>query len=300
MNSLLNIDIHTHGIAGYDTNTDSPDDILRIAEIQGQLGISEIILTLYPAEIDIMRRRMSIIKKAIEFQEEVLRSELDVLGNLSKSKWARIIGVHLEGPFLNKKRCGALNQKYFLEPSEYFLMLLLEGFEDLVKIITIAPELEDAAKVIKKITDMGIVASMGHSDATFNEALEGYNSGAKGITHIFNAMRGFHHREPGIAGFALINKHVYIEVIADPYHLHPATLEMILKVKNHERIIIVSDSVKETRLSSSLESITGASGKLLGGSIPIKETAKMLIEKGFDEEIIIKSITENPRRYLSL
>ncbi len=159
---------------------------------------------------------------------------------------AKIIGVHLEGPFLNPAKCGSLNAMTFIEPSEKPFSELVEGFEDIIKIITMAPELDGAPMLIKRISDVGIIVNMGHSDATFEEAEKGFHSGARGITHIFNAMRGFHHREPGIAGFGLLNNDIFIEVIADPFHLHRATLELILKVKNPKRIIIVSDMVRES------------------------------------------------------
>jgi len=155
---------------------------------------------------------------------------------------------------------------------------------------------------------------MGHSDATFSEAEAGFNAGARGITHIFNAMRSFHHRDPGISGFGLINKDIYIEVIADPFHLHPKTLELIFKTKNPERIIIVSDSVKETyspptppykggvkrseKEKGSVKDITDTKGKLLGGSMTIVESSKRLIQMGYDEDIIMRCITLNPERYL--
>src|SRR4030043_1406372 len=160
---------------------------------------------------------------------------------------SRIIGGHLEGPFLNPSRCGSLNAASFIDPTEYKFKELIEGFEDIVKIITIAPEINGAIRLIKKMSDKGIIVSMGHSDATYAEAEAGFNAGAMGITHIFNAMRGFHHREPGLAGFGLLNQDIYIEVIADTYHLHPKTLELIFKTKNHNRIIIISDTVKESK-----------------------------------------------------
>ncbi|MBI3592375.1 MAG: amidohydrolase family protein, partial [Nitrospirae bacterium] len=216
------IDIHTHGIGGYDTRTTDFDHILKIAEIQSSHGVSEIIPTIYPATIKVMSENMEVVRKAMDIQKSAGRSQE-----------AKIIGLHLEGPFLNFSKCGALNAMTFLEPTEYSLQELIEGFEDIIKIITVAPEMEGATKLIKKISDMGIIASMGHSDATYAEAEAGFNAGAKGITHIFNAMRGFHHREPGLAGFGLMNKDVYIEVIADPFHLHHKTLELIFKTKNH-------------------------------------------------------------------
>ena len=322
---MKSIDIHTHGIGGYDTRSTTEGDILRIAAILGSYGISEIILTIYPSKIQEMRENMMTIRMAMKRQRSdtfvpphppltkgVQEGGKGGMGGLKKGRAggitnpspithhpSRIIGVHLEGPFLNPSKCGALSATTFIEPTEKNIRKLLEGFEDIVKIMTISPELKGATQLIKKVSDMGIIVSMGHSDATFSEAEAGLNAGARGITHIFNAMRGFHHREPGIAGFGLINKDIYIEVIADPFHLHPKTLELIFKTKNPEKIIIVSDTVKETA-EKGLQAVTDTHGRLLGGSMTIVESSKRLIQIGFDECIIMGCITKNPERYLSV
>jgi N-acetylglucosamine-6-phosphate deacetylase len=282
------IDIHTHGIGGYDTKSNKVEDILKIAEIFGSQGVSEIILAIYPSSIKVMRENMMVVKKAMEKQHSELRTPNSSL----------ILGVHLEGPFLNPSKCGDLDGRAFLKPTEYNFRQLTEGFEDVVKIITIASEINGAIKLIRKVSDRGIIVSMGHSDATFSEAEAGFNAGARGITHIFDAMRGFHHREPGIAGFGLINEDVYIEVIADPFHLHAKTLELIFKTKNPEGIIIVSDSVKETKVKGRVQAVTDIKGKLLGGAMTIVESSKRLGQMGFDEDLIMRCITVNPERYL--
>lgn len=313
---MRSIDIHIHGIGGYDTRSGAEDDILTIAEILGSHGISEIILTIYPSTMQEMKKNMMTARKAMEKQKNILNPPSPPLpkerGGTTNS--SRVIGIHLEGPFLNPSKCGALTAMTFLEPKENNVQELFEGFEDIVKIMTISPELQGAIQLIKKVSDMGIIVSMGHSDATFSEAEAGLNAGAKGITHIFNAMRSFHHREPGIAGFGLINKDIYIEVIADPFHLHPKTLELIFKTKNPEKIIIVSDAVKETnsppsppskgeekgRVKRRVQAVTDTHGRLLGGSMTIVESSKRLIQMGFDEGIIMDCITKNPERYLSM
>jgi N-acetylglucosamine-6-phosphate deacetylase len=291
------IDIHTHGIGGYDTRSNKVEDILKIAEILGSQGISEIILTIYPSSIRIMRENMMVVKKAMEKQRSEFRSKKSNLLPITHNA-SRINGIYLEGPFLNPSKSGDLNARAFLKPTEYNFRQLIEGFEDIVKIITIAPEIKGAIKLIRKVSDGGIIASMGHSDATFSEAEAGFNAGARGITHIFDAMRGLHHREPGIAGFGLINEDIYIEVIADPFHLHPKTLELIFRIKNPKKIIIVSDSVKETKMKGRVQAVTDIKGKLLGGSMTIVESSRRLIHMGFDEDIIMRCITVNPERYL--
>ncbi|HEC96541.1 MAG TPA: hypothetical protein ENI58_00015 [Nitrospirae bacterium] len=279
------IDIHTHGMGGYDTRTAAAEDILKMAEIHGRHGVSEIIPTVYPAAIEVMRENMAAIRGAMERQKV-------------EGECAVIAGINLEGPFLNPLKCGALDAGAFLEAEEYNLERLIEGFEDIIRIMTIAPEIKGAEGLIRKISGTGIIVSMGHSDATYAEAESGFHSGARGITHIFNAMRGIHHREPGIAGFGLLNKDIYIEVIADPFHLHAKTIELVFKVKNPERIIIVSDSVKQTRTSSKYQGITVGDGSLLGGCMTVIESSERLAGMGIDERAVMRCITENPERYL--
>ncbi len=288
------IDVHTHGISGFDTRTSEGEHICRIAEIQGSHGVSEIIPTVYPAPVDTMRVHMQAIKTAMEEQ----RRRTGARPAPAHHTEAKIIGLHLEGPFLNPARCGALDAGAFLAPDERILKKLMEGFEDIIKIMTIAPELEGAAALIKNMSDAGIIASMGHSDATYNNAEAGFHAGARGITHIFNAMRGIHHREPGIAGFGLMNKDVYIEVIADPFHLHLKMIEFLFSVKNPEKILIVSDTVKASKMSTASHGVREEDSRLLGGSRTIRESAEQLIQGGLDKEIIFKAISDNPASYL--
>jgi N-acetylglucosamine-6-phosphate deacetylase len=298
------IDVHTHGAGGFDTRTKNAGDVLSAAAIHGRSGVSAIIPTIYPSRIPVMRSHMEAVREAMLIQD----AERGIKGAGREGKNnrpSRIIGVHLEGPFLNPARCGALSGSSFISPAKSVLQNLIEGFEDMIKIITVAPEIGGAPRLIKDIADRGIIVSMGHSDATYSEAEAGFNAGAKGITHIFNAMRGFHHREPGIAGFGLVNRDVYVEVIADPFHLHHKTLEMIFRTKRHDRILLVSDTVKESGQGGSVsvrgkrkKGVGDASGRLTGGSMTITEAAKRLVGMGFDEGVIIKCITKNPEKYL--
>lgn len=290
------IDIHTHGIGGYDTRTDFAEHILKIAAIQGSFGVSKILPVIYSATIRVMRENMEIVKEAMRLQHAGFDKEKK---DIEASEPAEIAGVYLEGPFLNPAKCGALNAMTFLEPTERSFKELVEDFEDIIKVMTVAPELDGALELIKRISEAGIIVSMGHSDATYVEAEAGFDAGAKGITHIFNAMRGFHHREPGIAGFGLLNQDVYIEVIADQFHLHAKTMDLIFKAKNPDKIIIVSDTVKETNTGGKVPVPAADShGKLLGGAMSVTESARRLIEMGYDEGVIMKCITDNPDMYL--
>jgi N-acetylglucosamine-6-phosphate deacetylase len=275
------IDLHLHGIGQIDTRCTDPASILRIAEIEGAAGVSEIVLSIHSARPDVMRARAGAVKSAMAQQ---------------MPGQARIAGVHLEGPFLNPVMAGALDAGSFIQPSERALREMTEGCEDVVRIVTIAPELEGAVSLIRRMAKAGLRVNMGHSNATYEEAEAGFRAGATGITHLFNAMRAFHHRAPGIAGFGLLNKNIYVELIADIVHLHRKTVELVFRLKSSGRVILVSDSVRDTGVSR--ERPPMEKGRLSGGAFTLAEAAQRLIEAGFDEERVARALTTNPHDYL--
>ena len=296
------VDIHTHGIGGYDTRTTRADDILKIAQIHGAHGVTDIVPTIYSGPVQQMRANMAAVKVATERQHTAVSNSrsgsLDSSLDTRHSKPARIAGVHLEGPFLNPSKAGALDRASFQEPSVKTLKRLLDGFEDIVKIVTIAPELEGSLRLIETMSNMGIIVALGHSDATYQETEKAFHAGATGITHLFNAMRGLHHRDPGIAGFGLTNPDIYVELIADPFHLNVRVIELIFKVKKSEKIIIVSDSVKGTAATTENHAIENNNGAIQGGSMTITESAERLISLGFPKKVVMACISNNPRAYL--
>jgi N-acetylglucosamine-6-phosphate deacetylase len=340
------IDIHTHGMEGFDTRTASGKSVLEMARLYGRAGVECIVPTIYPASPETMRMNMEAVRRAMEMQRGAVDAEntgnagntdnavsapgsaagMSAIGipavgipavGISAARMsaagmsaigipvagtsaARILGINLEGPFLNPARCGALDAASFLAPDEKLLNALVSGFEGIIRIITVAPELDGAPALIAAICGMGITVSMGHSDASWSDAEAGYRAGARGATHLFNAMRGLHHRQPGLAGFALMHPDVYVEVIADPFHLHPSVLDMVFKLKDHRRIIIVSDTVKESMAPSSTDGIKDAAGTLQGGCMALPRAVKRLVEMGYDEADVGMCASENPARYLGM
>jgi N-acetylglucosamine-6-phosphate deacetylase len=285
------IDLHTHGLGKYDTRTTSPADILKIAALHRKAGTDAICLAIYPGPIDVMKQQVDVVRRAIEKQKQNPASQ------------AIILGGHLEGPFLNARYCGALDKKAFVTPSLALLKKLINGNEDIIKIITMAPELPGALKVIERCAALGIRVNMGHSDATYKQALDGKKAGASGITHFFNAMRPFHHREPGLAGLGLLDEELYIEVIADGAHLHPKTLELIFNCKRLDRIMLVTDSVKG-RITRSKEygvsAVFDERGMLSGSGITLADSLPILREIGIPDAEITEAATDNPGRYIGL
>ena len=285
------IDLHTHGIGRYDTRTRQPEDLLQMAALHTCKGTAAILPTIYPGLIGEMRSNLDALRKAMEMQK---RSD----PSSATCPSAVILGAHLEGPFLNPERCGSLDRTIFLKPTLSNLNKLVTGHEDIIKIITIAPEIPGALKLIEKCSGLGIKVNMGHSDATYKQAVDGKKAGATGITHLFNAMRPFHHREPGLAGLGLIDEELYVEVIADGVHLHPKTLELIFRIKRPDRLILVSDSVKAGKTGKG--ALYNRDGVLAGSAIPIGGAVSRLRSVGVPDAEIIGVSIDNPACYIGL
>jgi len=292
------IDLHTHGIGRYDTMTENPDEILRMARLYADAGITAFLPTIYSGTIGQMRANMEAVREAMRLQTIDHRQKTTKCCRTSRITHyaSRILGIHLEGPFLNPLMAGAQDQNTFLKPTLPNLKRLIDGYEDIIKIITIAPEIPGALRVIERCASIGIRVNMGHSNATYRQALDGKRAGATGITHIFNAMRPIHHREPGIAGFGLIDEDTYIEVIPDGVHLDMNTLRLILKIKPPGRIIFVSDSVKGAGIR---RQALRKRGRLKGSLLTLSKSLENL--KNLDVPIrgLGKFVRHNPLRYLS-
>lgn len=295
------VDLHTHGLGKYDTRTTKPADILKIAAMQGKTGTDAICLAIYPGPLDVMKQQIGVVRTAMEKQKT--ETGFGQMTGEDREKPAMILGVHLEGPFLNPSYCGALDKNAMIRPSLSALKILVDGNEDIVKIMTIAPELPGALKIIERCTELGIRVNMGHSEATYQQALDGKAAGATGITHFFNAMRPFHHREPGLAGLGLLDESLYVEVIADGAHLHPRTIEMIFNRKRLDRIMLVSDSVKGRMTSSkkyAARAVFDSKGVLTGSGMTLADTFPLLRGIGIPDAEIAEAAADNPARYIGL
>jgi len=292
------IDLHTHGLAGHDARSKDPDEYLKLAEAMAAHGTGAFLPTLFPAPIDEMRAVMKAVRTAMERQESGFSDKS--FGDAVQGP-AKILGVHLEGPFINPAKAGALDPSAFAKPSLKNFTKLTEGFEDVIKIITVAPELPGAAWVIEKSAGMGIRVNMGHSDASFMQTSEGRKAGATGVTHLFNAMSGLHHRQPGLVGYALADDGLYVELIADLAHVHPAALMLVLKCKPKDRVILVSDSLREAKTEGMPPKgpLYLPDEKTLAGSgITLSDAVGNMVSLGLGEDEAAAMASENPRRYL--
>ncbi len=157
---------------------------------------------------------------------------------------SNIYGIHMEGPYLNIGLKGAMNENYLWEPSVASWEAMWEASKGFIKIMTIAPELPGAIEVMRAAAKKGVVLSIGHSMATYDEIELAIDNGAAHVTHMFNAMKPFHHRDGGVILGALLRNELKIELIADKLHVHPAVMELLLKLKGSSGIILITDSIR--------------------------------------------------------
>ena len=217
------IDIHIHGSAGFDVMDASAEALNGIAKSLLQTGTTSFLAT-----------TMTMSKEAIE-------KALTVVQNYKHSDGAKVLGVHLEGPFINEKKHGAQNPEFVQKPN----FELIEPYMDVVKMITLAPEVEGGEVFIKHLKEHypHVILSVGHSNASYEVTKKSFSWGVFHSTHLFNAMNPLHHREPGIVGAVLENEQVSCEIIADLIHVHPLFFNILYKLKK-EQLLLVTDAMR--------------------------------------------------------
>lgn len=249
------IDVHTHGALGVDMMDGTVEALDILCKTLPREGVTSFLATT-------MSESSDKIERAIQNVGECIQKE---------SRGAEIIGIHLEGPFISKSKCGAQNPQHLLVPD----IVLFEKWQRIckgsIRIVTIAPELEGAINFIKYLKDQGVIASIGHTNANHKQALEAYDAGASHCTHCFNAMTGVHHREPGVVGVALTTN-LNIELIADGVHINPHILHLAYLAKSPERIILITDAMRGKYLDDGVYSLGGQEVMLKQGAAYLKGT----------------------------
>ncbi|MCJ8007953.1 N-acetylglucosamine-6-phosphate deacetylase [Lederbergia wuyishanensis] len=216
------IDIHIHGGYGVDTMDADPEKMLFLSEKL----LSEGVTSFFATTITQAHENISNALKAVKVAMDQGSSSIE--------------GVHLEGPFINVKRAGAQPPEYIVDPDiELFLKWHGESGEQ-IKLVTYAPELPGGKEFEQVMVGRGIVPSVGHSDAVREELL---NSAATHTTHLYNGMRGLHHREAGVAGHALLKEDIQVEIIADGIHITPDMIDLAYRIKGAEKISLISDAM---------------------------------------------------------
>lgn len=304
--SLGGVDLQINGALGMAfPELSDPVEVQKAASFLWDQGIDAFTPTLVTADTAKIQRSLAVIRA------------YQAMGTLPRH--ATVLGAHLEGPFLNPVKRGAHPAGYLQPLSLDRVQALLGEYVDVVKIVTLAPEMEETAGVIPWLRSHNITVSLGHSLATAAQAQEAFTQGASMITHAFNAMPGLHHREPGLLGAALTQAHVFIGLIADGQHVCPTMLDLLLRVgrgsdaATYGGLFLVSDALAPLGLpdgtypwdSREIEVIDGTArlpdGTLSGTTRPLLDGVKNLVKWGVcsvDEAISLA--TERPRQAINL
>jgi N-acetylglucosamine-6-phosphate deacetylase len=249
------IDVHLHGALGCETMDGEVESLRKMAEHQAKCGVT----AFFPTTLTASREK---IIKAIEAVVKASKEDLP----------SEIAGIHLEGPFVSLKRKGAQDPKYVREITAEEIEEYKEKLGSLPTIITLASEVGENLKFIPRMVDMGWVVSLGHSDATYEEGLKAFAAGATHATHLFNAWREFHHREPGGIGAALDADKVCVELIADGVHVHPSFIRLAIYRKGPHRVCLITDSLKESGLPDGVYDWGELQVVLKGNEIRLKDS----------------------------
>ncbi len=227
------IDSHIHGIGGYGTEDCKASSILGMSERLADFGVSAFMPTVYTDKVDTMIAST----KAI----------VDAMGN---EQGAKIMGVNLEGPFISPARIGAQNPEGVLPVDLDVFNQLIDAGQGKVICMTVAPELKHMRELALLARERNIVLLAGHTDATYENIMEGMQCGIFHSTHFFNAMSRLHHRNPGTVGAILIQREMQCEIICDGVHVHPELVKMLLREKPLDNIVMITDSLKPTKQRS--------------------------------------------------
>jgi N-acetylglucosamine-6-phosphate deacetylase len=301
--SLGGIDLQINGCLGLAFPDLTEKDLPFLKQIcdylwqQGVDGFCPTIVTTSPAKIQQSLQVIDCYLKKKQQQET-----------------AQILGVHLEGPFLNYEKRGAHPAEYLLPLTLDNLQMVIGKYDRLIKIITIAPELDETDTIVPYLHSRGIIVSLGHSQATAKQAKKAFDLGATMVTHAFNAMPSLHHREAGLLGEAIIDSRVYCGAIADGQHVSQTMLKILLQASNFERgIFLVSDALAPIGLpngkypwdSREIEVKNGTArlpdGTLSGTTLPLLIGVENLINWGIcTPGTAIALATEAPRKAIGI
>jgi len=287
------IDIHIHGSGGADVMDSSFQSLDTISQTLLKTGVTSFLAT---------TMTMS--------SREIKNALYNVQKYKDKIRGAKILGVHLEGPFINPSKAGAQNPQYIQKPN----FKLIKEYMDIIKLITIAPEVEKAERFIEylKKSYPDIILSLGHSNASYDQAKESFKWGISHATHLFNAMNPLHHREVGAVGAILEADSISCEIIADNIHIHPALYNLIYKLKG-DKLILITDAIRAGCMRSGEYNLGGQKvivkdnkatlidGTLAGSVLRLNEALKNLYNySNIKLPEIVSMVTSSPAKLLGL
>ncbi|MGQ4892009.1 MAG: N-acetylglucosamine-6-phosphate deacetylase [Candidatus Njordarchaeia archaeon] len=291
------IDVHIHGCEmgnAFDANEAS---LIKMCNSLAKHGVTGFLPT------------------AVAMPEEQIIAAMNTINKVKEKNLdcSKILGINVEGPFVNPEKKGALIVGFLREASLEMAKELYDKSGGNLKMMTVAPELPNAFDVINWLSERGVIISMGHSNATYEEAIMGINAGARSSTHLFNAMRSIHHRDPGIIIAVLERDDVYAEVIGDGMHVHEPVLKTILKAKGEDKMIIVSDATPLAGMPDGEYTFPGypkitiengkatlPDGTMAGSTLTLDKAVRVLHSYGFKLPTLAKLMSKNPATLLGI
>ncbi len=287
------IDTHIHGIGGYGTEDCSAESILKMSDELLKYGVTSFIPTLYAAPREKMLKAISAVAVA-----------------MGKEQGARILGMHLEGPFISPARLGVQTADS-LSPVNLDLM---EEFWNAshghIVNMTVAPELKNMRELALYCLAKGIVLQAGHTNATYEQMIEGMQARIMHVTHLFNAMSRMHHRDPGTVGAVFIHPELSCEVIADGIHINPEIIKFLLTCKSLDKIVLVTDSLKPTKQKKGPLIANGeevyldkcfyrkSDNAIAGSALTMIDSVRNIVSYGLHLEQAVHMAATNPARIM--
>ena len=285
------IEVHSHGNSGADFSDGDYEGLKAMARFYASCGVTSFAPASMTLPYEVLAKAFATGKRLKEEAPEGC---------------ARIMGIQMEGPYFSYKKRGAQNPDYLKEPDFEGFKALYEGCDGLVRIVDIAPELPGAAEFVEKAKELCTV-SIAHTDSDYDHAKAAIDAGVTHLTHLYNAMPGINHRNPGVIPAAVENKNVRAEIICDGLHIHPAAVRMAFSMFGGARMIIVSDSGRcagqpdgtTFELGGQMATLTDGVARLADGTIACSATNMYqcllnCISWGIPEEDVIRACTYNP------
>jgi N-acetylglucosamine-6-phosphate deacetylase len=294
------IDIHIHGAGGHDVMEGTSEALRSITRKVSEYGTTSLVATTVTASTDQTLHAVEGIARYITKQYE------------TEEPQAEILGIHLEGPFISKERRGVHSSKFIQLPSAETLSRFLKAAAGKARILTIAPEVLGAAPCMEAAREAGLVVSMGHTDATYEQARAAIARGARSATHVYNAMRPFSHRDSGVIGAVLTTQEVNAELIADGVHVEEAAMKLLLLAKGAAHVTLVSDGLSATgmpdgkyMLGETEVIVTGgvcrnSNGFLAGSTLTLDRALRNIVALGISLPDAVRMLTLNPASLLGI
>lgn len=297
------IDLHFHGCMGYDVCDGTKEAIDEIAKYEASVGVTAICPATMTLPVDELN---DILTTAAEYKKEQ--------ENEKKVDRADLIGLNMEGPFISPVKKGAQDARNILPCDKEIAKGFLKASDGLVKFIGVAPEESDFTAEFIREMEKEVIVSLAHTNANFDSADEAFKAGAKHAVHLYNAMTGFTHRDPGVVGAVCENQHVTAELICDGIHIHPAAVRTTFSMLGNDRIILISDSMRATGMTDGIYTLGGLDVKVEGnratlvldgaiaGSVTnLMECMKTAVQKmEIPLEVAVACATKNPAKCLGV